>query len=295
MQDGNAALAVIEPVTNSLEANVGVLMRRATDVAGVCREIVTKTAQSIQGRKYVKVEGRITKADRSKYVSVVVFTPGSGDVAVDRGLVLRKVAGKVKVGQETGDDTADAAEVKRLTCYDLSTSQDEMIGALQTRGLQAAIEGGDTYLALKAILTPLLDMPTKIPAWSGVSGKTPTYINVNTMFDAKIEAPENYGKADKFPDRKTFEKMPWEKVMELVRSAALHAIETIRSNDKELRGELDGLGVEWFRFDAGFLRRYRLDQLQHLAKKLGVPFEDKKKKDLVVDVLAATKKFVPIR
>lgn len=31
--------------------------RMATDVAGVCREIVTKTAQQIQGRKYVRVEG----------------------------------------------------------------------------------------------------------------------------------------------------------------------------------------------------------------------------------------------
>lgn len=51
-----SALAVVEP-SNSLEANVGVLMRRATDVAGVCRDIVTKTAQSIQGRKYVRVEG----------------------------------------------------------------------------------------------------------------------------------------------------------------------------------------------------------------------------------------------
>lgn len=37
--------------------NVGVLMRRSTDVAGVCRDIVLKTASVIQGRKYVKVEG----------------------------------------------------------------------------------------------------------------------------------------------------------------------------------------------------------------------------------------------
>lgn len=40
-----------------IEENVGVLMRRATDVAGVCREIVTKTAMNIGGRKHVKVEG----------------------------------------------------------------------------------------------------------------------------------------------------------------------------------------------------------------------------------------------
>ena len=33
------------------------LMRRATDVAGVCKEIVLKTAVQIQGRKYVRCEG----------------------------------------------------------------------------------------------------------------------------------------------------------------------------------------------------------------------------------------------
>lgn len=57
MNEANgSSLAVIE-ANSSMEANVGVLMRRATDVAGVCREIVTKTAQSISGRKYVRVEG----------------------------------------------------------------------------------------------------------------------------------------------------------------------------------------------------------------------------------------------
>ena len=37
--------------------NPGTLMTRATDVAGVCGEIVKRTAQTIQGRKYVRVEG----------------------------------------------------------------------------------------------------------------------------------------------------------------------------------------------------------------------------------------------
>jgi len=40
-----------------VEDNAGTLMRRATDAAGVCGAIVQKTAQSIQGRKYVRVEG----------------------------------------------------------------------------------------------------------------------------------------------------------------------------------------------------------------------------------------------
>ena len=35
----------------------GTLMNQATDVAGVCKEIVLRTAMTIQGRKYVKVEG----------------------------------------------------------------------------------------------------------------------------------------------------------------------------------------------------------------------------------------------
>lgn len=39
------------------DVNPGVLMTRATDVAGVCGEIVKRTAQVIQGRKYVRVEG----------------------------------------------------------------------------------------------------------------------------------------------------------------------------------------------------------------------------------------------
>ena len=39
------------------DENASQLMRRSTDVAGVCREIVIKTALQIQGRKYVRVEG----------------------------------------------------------------------------------------------------------------------------------------------------------------------------------------------------------------------------------------------
>jgi hypothetical protein len=37
--------------------NPAALMGQATDVAGVCAEIVKRTAMSIQGRKYVRVEG----------------------------------------------------------------------------------------------------------------------------------------------------------------------------------------------------------------------------------------------
>jgi len=43
--------------TDLVVSNPGVLMVQAQDVAGVCAEIVKRTAMSIQGRKYVRVEG----------------------------------------------------------------------------------------------------------------------------------------------------------------------------------------------------------------------------------------------
>jgi hypothetical protein len=49
------ALAVLERVPEGETPSA--LMRRATDVAGVCREIVMRTAMDLQGKKYVKVEG----------------------------------------------------------------------------------------------------------------------------------------------------------------------------------------------------------------------------------------------
>ncbi len=45
-----SAVAIV-PTTNAE------VYRASTDAAGLCREIVLKTAQNIQGRKYVKVEG----------------------------------------------------------------------------------------------------------------------------------------------------------------------------------------------------------------------------------------------
>ncbi len=47
-----SALAVASRQQNAAE-----LYRHATDVAGACGEIVKRTAQAIQGRKYVRVEG----------------------------------------------------------------------------------------------------------------------------------------------------------------------------------------------------------------------------------------------
>lgn len=55
MSESTAALAVLERSPEG--EGPAALMRRATDVAGVCREIVMRTAMDLQGKKYVKVEG----------------------------------------------------------------------------------------------------------------------------------------------------------------------------------------------------------------------------------------------
>lgn len=54
-----ASLAVVDAKAEVLTTgeSPSALMRRATDVAGVCREIVTRTAMELNNRKYVRVEG----------------------------------------------------------------------------------------------------------------------------------------------------------------------------------------------------------------------------------------------
>lgn len=46
----------------TITENPQLLIRRSTDVAGACKEIVTKTAIKIQGKKYVPIEGWMTIA-----------------------------------------------------------------------------------------------------------------------------------------------------------------------------------------------------------------------------------------
>ena len=53
---------VMPPQAVVVRENATELMKRATDVAGVCKEIVLKTACTIQGKKYIKVEGWMSLA-----------------------------------------------------------------------------------------------------------------------------------------------------------------------------------------------------------------------------------------
>lgn len=54
-------------------------MERAANIASVCKEIVTKTAMAIQGRKYVRVEGWLALARAAGY------TVGTRDVEKTEG------------------------------------------------------------------------------------------------------------------------------------------------------------------------------------------------------------------
>lgn len=56
MSDKSLSLT-LPAATPALDVNPAVFMRRATDVAEVCAEIVKATATSIQGKQYVCVEG----------------------------------------------------------------------------------------------------------------------------------------------------------------------------------------------------------------------------------------------
>ena len=47
----------VPPQAVAVRENAKELVKQSTDVAGLCREIVLKTACQIQGKKYVKVEG----------------------------------------------------------------------------------------------------------------------------------------------------------------------------------------------------------------------------------------------
>lgn len=57
MEAVNSSAIVVASPSTVHDENVGALMRRATDVAGVCGQIVKTTAVTIQGRKFVRCEG----------------------------------------------------------------------------------------------------------------------------------------------------------------------------------------------------------------------------------------------
>jgi hypothetical protein len=125
----------------------------------------------------IAVEGRILKADRGRFNAFVEYSSHSGRVEELRGYTTRRELKASEKAAKTGK--AKAEDVKPLTCFDHSRTQQEIMGAHLTAGLAAAIAGGDTWLALKTLVEPLL--VDEGPAWAGLKETMPNYIGVNAM------------------------------------------------------------------------------------------------------------------
>jgi ParB/RepB/Spo0J family partition protein len=234
--------------------------------------------------KYVKVSGRITKKDREKLTCFIAYNPSSGEAKLDAGYALRKQT-KVTKGAQAGDDKAAADDVTDLTADDLSGSQLEIMGAYLTKAIEAKIDGGDVWLALKTIVQPLLD-PASKAEWTTVRPSTSNYIPVNVMLSEKFEnSTDNV--AVKFPSRTSFDQMAWDKVGELICTAALRAMQIMKSPYGEALKIVKDDEVPWMGLDEGFLKRYRTDQLTDLAERLRIKVDGDKKNDVIRAILAA--------
>lgn len=106
----STALAVVqaEPVEVAKAAE---LMKRASDVAGVCREIVLATAQDIKGKKHVKVEGwrSIAMAHGCAISTGEVRAEGNGFVSVGE---VRRISDNKLVAKAEGYCGRDEAKWK---------------------------------------------------------------------------------------------------------------------------------------------------------------------------------------
>ncbi|MCA0248980.1 MAG: ParB/RepB/Spo0J family partition protein, partial [Proteobacteria bacterium] len=239
--------------------------------------------------KYVQIYTKIPAAERGKFVAYVLYNVTTGRVDVEEGYALRKDAKKIKLGDSPDADKVDAADVPPADCYSLSGSQENMIAFQQTRGIAEAIDKGDTWLALKTILSPLLTGARGAsPAWCGLTEKHVNWTGANSLLDQPIEPPVLQD--DSFPDRAAFEAMPWPDVMRLVRIAALRSMELMYRPSAEAARDLEASNIEWFRLDEAFLRRFRFDALKQLGNLMAVEAAGPKKSDLVAALASHTGK-----
>lgn len=116
-------------VPATVEDSPAQLMRRATDVASVSREIVLKTAVNIQGRRYVKVEGWQAIAVAHGYVAssrdverVETGFKAIGEVRrISDGLVLSTAEGFVGDDEKTWGNRDEFA--RRAMCQTRAISR----------------------------------------------------------------------------------------------------------------------------------------------------------------------------
>ena len=243
--------------------------------------------------KYVKVTDKILKADRSKYVVLVVYSPGSGACVVERGYVLRKDTKKVTPGATAASDTTSTAEVEAKTADNLSLNQAVIVAAHQTAGIEQALADGDIHTALLTLLGPFLSHDFKaIPPWCGGRRHLIDYDPVNAMLPTAGDQLENQDDEDatyKLPSREALEKMRVSELGDLLCNTALRAMIRIPMPSALAAKQLKAAEIDWMRMPEGFLKRYRLDQLHDLAKRMKVDVENLGKADTVKALTNAAK------
>jgi hypothetical protein len=84
------------------EASAVELMRQSTDVAGVCREIVKRTARTIGNRQYVQVEGWQSIATAHGCIPTIVDVQTLTDGSIMAVAELRRIADSAVISRAEG-------------------------------------------------------------------------------------------------------------------------------------------------------------------------------------------------
>ena len=197
------------PITVAAPENPGVMIRHASDVAGVCREIVMRTACQIQGRQYVKYEGWMAIATAHGCIasSRDVRKVDGGWVAIGEirrmsdGVLLAQAEGFVGLDEKKWGNCpeyasramaqtraisrvcrAAFAHVVVLIDAGLSTTPADEVpdGGFQDQPPRRPVERPATPPPQRSAQTP------KAPVAAKEAGKTPA--PVKTVTDAKFDA-----------------------------------------------------------------------------------------------------------
>jgi hypothetical protein len=91
------------------------------------------------------------------------------------------------------------------------------------------------------------------------------------------------------PSREALEKMKVKELGDLLCNAALRSMIRIPMPSALATKQLKAAEVDWMRMPEGFLKRYRLDQLHDLAKRMKVDVENLGKADTVKALTNAAK------
>ncbi len=142
----------------------GELMRTATDVAGLCKEFVVKTAISIKGRKFVKVEGWQSIAAAHGCIPEIESVQQAEIEGID-GILAHAVLRRMSDGKKFGRATAFVGKDENTAKDGGWAARDEYarIAMAQTRAISRACRNAFAYVVVMMDAgletTPLEEVP----------------------------------------------------------------------------------------------------------------------------------------